>query len=70
MLSQARGSLFEVETQAMIASRLQFFDAESFNAIDRQIKRTGKALTGLIRWVQKLEQSTARPRNRETPRPR
>lgn len=70
MLSQARGSLFEVEAQALISRRLEFFDEESFDEIDRQIKRTGKALTGLIRWVQKLEQSTARPRDRATPRPR
>jgi len=69
-LSQARGSLFEVEAEAIIASRLRFVSAESFESLNREIRRTGKALVGLIRWVQQMERSTARPRNRETPKPR
>ena len=69
-LSQARGSLFEVESEAIIATRLRFISAETFESVNREIKRTGKALVGLIRWVQKMERSTARPRNRETPQPR
>ena len=70
LLSQARGSLFEVEAEAITAQKLGFLADESFERVDRQIKRTGKSLVGLIRWVQKMEQSTARPRNRETPQPR
>jgi len=70
LLSQARGSLFEVEAEAITAQRLGFLADDSFENVNRQIKRTGKALVGLIRWVQKMEQSTARLRNRETPQPR
>jgi four helix bundle protein len=70
MLSQARGSLFEVEAEAMTAQRLGFLQNASFETVNREIKRTGKALVGLIRWVQKMERSTARPRDRETPQPR
>ncbi len=69
-LSQARGSLFEVEAEAMTACRLGFLAIEMFEDINREVRRTGKALVGLIRWVQRMEKSTARPRNRETPQPR
>jgi hypothetical protein len=48
----------------------RFLTEEALEKINRQIRRTGKALVGLIRWVQKMERSTARPRNRETPQPR
>jgi len=69
-LSQARGSLFEVEAELIAARRLEFVDDAGAERIDREIRRTGKALVGLLRWVQQQERSTARPRNRETPRPR
>ncbi len=68
-LSQARGSLFEVETQAIIARRLGFFNDAAYEQIDRSIQRTGKALVGLIRWVLNKERSAAQPRNRATPQP-
>jgi four helix bundle protein len=70
LLSQARGSLFEVEAESILAQRLTFIAAEEFERIDREIRKTGKALVGLIRWVQKKERETARPRDRETPKPR
>jgi four helix bundle protein len=69
-LSQARGSLFEIEAESIVARRLGFIDAAADERIDRAIRRTGKALVGLLRWVQAQERSTARPRSRETPRPR
>jgi len=69
-LSQARGSLFEVETQAILARRLKFIDAPEHQRVEQSIRRTGKALVGLIKWVQKQERSTARPRDPETPQPR
>jgi len=69
-LSQARGSLFEVEAEAITANRLGFLSADLLAIINREIRRTGKALVGLIRWVQRMEKSTARPRNHETPQPR
>ena len=70
LLSQARGSLFEVEAQSILAQRLMFIPPEEFERIDREIRKTGKALVGLIRWVQKKERDTPRPRDRETPQPR
>jgi four helix bundle protein len=69
-LSQARGSLFEIEAEAIAARRLGFMDDASAERIDRAIRRTGKALVGLLRWVQLQERSATRPRNRETPQPR
>jgi four helix bundle protein len=69
MLSQARGSLFEVEAQTIVAQRLGLLGEREFGVVTTRIKRTGKALVGLIRWVQEMEK-TSRPRNLETPRPR
>lgn len=68
-LSQARGSLFEVETQAILANRLGYLEEARYEQVDRAIRKTGKALVGLIRWVQQKERSAAKPRNRETPQP-
>jgi four helix bundle protein len=69
-LSQARGSLFEVETQAILATRLGFLADATHQNLAQSIRRTGKALVGLIKWVQKQERSAARPRDHETPQPR
>jgi four helix bundle protein len=69
MLSQARGSLFEVEAQTIVAQRLRILGEDEFSVVARHVAKTGKALAGLIRWVQNMEK-TARPRDRETPRPR
>src|SRR5882724_4923880 len=43
-LSQARGSLFEVETQALIAQQLRFLPEAEFERVDCLVRRTGKAL--------------------------
>jgi four helix bundle protein len=50
-LSQARGSLYEVEAQCLIATRLGFVEADECNRAREQIQRTAAALAGLIRWV-------------------
>ena len=68
-LSQARGSLFEVETQAIIAVRLGYLPLSSHQHVQQLIRQTGKALVGLIRWVQERERSTSKPRNPATPQP-
>ena len=54
-LSDARGSLFEVEGQAIAAQRLAFLDATGHARIQREITRTAAALAGLIRWVRTKE---------------
>jgi four helix bundle protein len=50
-LSQARGSLYEVEAQFAIARRLEFVDDVNFDCIRTEIRRTAAALNGLLRWV-------------------
>lgn len=67
MLSQARGSLFEVEVQSIAAKRLSLIDETGFAEINANVRNTGKALVGLIRWVQRMEETT-RPRDRATAR--
>lgn len=69
-LSQARGSLFEVEAELLVAERLGFLKGEALTSLNVAIKRTGKALIGLIRWVQKQEQAGKKPRNLGTTQPR
>jgi len=68
-LSQARGSLFEVEAQAMVAERLGFFTSEQQVRIATSVRKTGKALFGLIRWVKSQERRPSKPRSPETSQP-
>ena len=68
MLSQARGSLFEVEAQAIAAHDLGYLDEERLAKLERQIRRVGKALIGFIRFVQSKEATP--PRNPATSKPR
>lgn len=72
-LSQARGSLYEVEAEALGANRLHFVSDERLNVLENHINRTGRALNGLIEWVKKKERECGalrtRPR-RVTSKPR
>jgi four helix bundle protein len=70
MLSEARGSLFEVEAQAIAANVLGYLPDERRQKLERQIRRLGKALLGLIRYVQEKERANRLPRNPVTPQPR
>ncbi len=54
-LSQARGSLYEVEAQCIVALRLQFMSVDAHTAMRRQIKRTCVALNHFIDFVRKRE---------------
>lgn len=67
-LSQARGSLFEVEAQIIAAHELRFIAEAEMRHISTLIHGTGKALTGLINWVRRRELA-AQPRNRATAQP-
>ena len=60
-LSQARGSLFEVEAQCMAANRLGFLDTAAHEHVQRQIAQTARTLTGLIRWVRSRERKHRQP---------
>jgi four helix bundle protein len=48
-LSFARGSLFEVETQIIIASRLNYLDREKADEIESQTAEVGRILNGLMK---------------------
>jgi four helix bundle protein len=69
-LSQARGSLFEVEAQVMIAHRLGFINDARRDATRLQIRKCAAALAGFIRWVQNKERmkypATRQPGNSVT----
>jgi four helix bundle protein len=55
LLSDARGSLYEVEAQALLSHRLRYIDDEAAALLNREIRKTGAALTGLLRWVRQKE---------------
>jgi four helix bundle protein len=67
-LSQARGSLFEVEAQCLAARRLGFLHESAHPHIQRNIALTASTLNGLIRWVQARGKhpTTGQPDNRIT----
>jgi four helix bundle protein len=68
-LSQARGSLFEVEAQCIAAERLHFLNEPELAELTRLIRRAGRALSGLIDWVRSKERSTKQPSNSATKQP-
>ncbi len=67
-LSQARGSLFEVEAECIAANRLEFLNDTAHEEVQRHITKTASALAGLIRWVRARER-TRQPDNRTTRQP-
>jgi four helix bundle protein len=54
-LSQARGSLFEVQAQLLIARRLGYLDDAAYRRLRSSVIRAAKPLAGLIRYVQRRE---------------
>lgn len=52
-LRMARGSIFEVETQIVIARELGFIGDEVFNPVDELLRDTGRVLAGLLRSIEK-----------------
>src|SRR4051794_24788374 len=67
-LSQARGSLFEIDAQCIIANRLGFLSDTDKRAVVAQLRVTGGALAGLIRWVRSKE-AERRSANSATKKP-
>lgn len=47
-LFHARGSLMELETQIMLAAKLQYFSAEQACELQSSATRVGKSLAGLL----------------------
>jgi len=68
-LSEARGSLYEVQAQVLAAQRLNFVHADAAESLRKQIRATARELMGLIRWVRNRESETkhAKPRTPQTP---
>lgn len=53
----ARGSLFEIETQLILASDLGFIEGDAKTDIQEQIDRVARPLWGLIRSVENTQPS-------------
>jgi four helix bundle protein len=68
-LSQARGSLFEVEAQMIVAHELSFLPEASLRHVRKLLAGTDRALSGLIEWVRKRERLAGKPGNRATGKP-
>ncbi|HEY6768477.1 MAG TPA: four helix bundle protein [Candidatus Sulfotelmatobacter sp.] len=47
-LFHARGSLMELETQILLAGKLQYLSAEQSMSLQRMATQAGRSLTGLI----------------------
>jgi four helix bundle protein len=54
-LSQAQGSLYEVESQVIASRELGFISASDETELSLLIRGAGRAVSGLIRWVQMKE---------------
>ena len=50
-LSQARGSLYELDAQSIVSARLDYLALDDLTVLSRQIKRTSAAVRGLIDYV-------------------
>jgi len=50
-LCHSRGSLFEIETQLLIAEELGYLDDEARAAVRKETSRIGQMVNGLIRAV-------------------
>jgi len=63
LLSQGRGSLFEVEAELLAARELGYINEATLRAMQRRVREVGGMLMGLIRYVRRREEQ-ARSRNR------
>lgn len=54
-LSQARGSLYEVHAQLIVANRLKFLADEEYAALRKTAMEVTRLLAGLIRYVRRRE---------------
>jgi four helix bundle protein len=65
-LSQARGSLFEVEAQLIAAHELKMLREAEMLHVTKLIHGADRALSGLIEWVRRRELQVKQQRNRAT----
>jgi four helix bundle protein len=57
LLSNARGSLYEIEAQLILARRLELLAETTHDSLRIRTRLTGRLLAGLIRYVQSGEAS-------------
>ena len=62
MLSQGRGSLYEVQAQIIASERLGFLQPVVAEHLRTSSRTAGRELAGLIDWVKKREAQAKRPR--------
>jgi four helix bundle protein len=66
LLSQARGSLYEVEAELIVSVRLNYVDTATYIRLRKKCKNAGAPLAGLIRFVERQERlAKQRPGNRQ-----
>jgi four helix bundle protein len=73
MLSQARGSLYELEAQMIASSKLGYLSGDCMAQLEQRREATSKLLMGLIRYVRNRELATRnrqRATNEAVPSPR
>lgn len=56
MLSDARGSVYEVQAHLIAATRVGFLEADAATKLRASAALVGRMLAGLIRYVRRLEQ--------------
>jgi four helix bundle protein len=56
-LCHARGSLFEVETQVIVANNLDYFSDAQLEALIEKVSELGRVLNGLITSLQQRKDS-------------
>jgi four helix bundle protein len=66
-LSQARGSLYEVQAQAIASERLRYLIGDDYNRVRLAVKRVASPLRGLIRYVQGREKRAKEKRQPDNP---
>jgi four helix bundle protein len=69
LLSQARGSLFEVQAQVIVATRLTFLDEAAAEHLKKRIRAAGRELAGLIDWIKRREAEAKRPSRKKPQTP-
>ncbi|MGP1347924.1 MAG: four helix bundle protein [Phycisphaerales bacterium] len=60
-LRMARGSLFELETQTMLAMRLGILECDPAARLGQILKDTGRILSGLIRSIEGTSERASSP---------
>jgi len=68
MLSDARGSVYEVQAHLIAATRIGFLEGSAATKLRASAALVGRMLAGLIRYVRKLEQ-LSKTRRRHPRRP-